>query len=151
MIGLIILEVIGCISILSLHNIWIMSYREHIIGSVFILLILGAYFIFNSQIGLVAKSVRYILSNEYNKSQCLGDQYLGELRRLGIYIGVLGLGGIPAIFLLNSWTAIGISIIGGGIAITGAIILYTLIIEVLIILPLQVGIILKKSGAVIIR
>lgn len=149
--SLIILEIIGCVSIFSIWNTWVISYREHIIGLAFILLILLAYFIVNSQIGLVTKSIRYIVFAKYKNNLVLGAQYLLELRKIGIYTGIFGLGGIPGIFLLNSWTSIGINIIGGGIAVTGAIILYTLMAEVLIILPLIMGITLKESNVIIIR
>lgn len=151
MIGLIILEIIGCISIFSICNIWVMSYREHIIGITFILFILLAYFIFNSQLYLVIKSIEYILAPNQKNNLLLGRKYLVELRKVGIYVGVFGLGGIPGIFLLNSQTSIGMGVIGGGIATTGAIILYTLAVEVLIILPLILGITLKENKLIIVR
>lgn len=135
MISAIILEIIGILAILGIQNIWIINHRESIIGIIYLISIIIVYLTINKKWYQVVNLLKDILSKrkiELSK----GKEYRDELKVIGIYIGCFSLVGIPIVVGLCNWVFVTMNIITRGISITGAIILYMLYIQAIIIIPL---------------
>lgn len=131
----IILEIIGVLAILGIQNIWIIDGRESIIGLIYLISITIAYLTVNKKWHQVSNLLKDVVSKR-KIEQPKGKEYRDELKIIGIYIGCFSLVGIPIVVGLCNWVFVTLNIITRGISITGAIILYMLYMQTIIIIPL---------------
>lgn len=138
MIQVVLLEIIGLISIFNIYSIWSISYNEHILGLIFVSTILVTYLTINKKWGILREATKHLCKNYQIQDLQRESSYLIEVRKIGIFLAVFGIIGLPIIISLSGWAFIGIEIIAKAVAITSSIILYTLLLETIMIVPLVI-------------
>lgn len=137
MMQIILLELIGCLSIFNICSIWSISYEEHILALIFVSTILITYLTIHKKWGIIKEAIKHVDRNYHIKDIQRENNYIIEVRKLGIFLAGFGIIGLPIIISLSGWAFIGIEIIARSVVVTTTIILYTLLFETTIILPLD--------------
>lgn len=137
------LELIGIVGVLLSWHIWEISFRQYMIGLVFVITMLGVYiiyYVYNKNL----KGLSFRLKGKEITTERLIDKHVIEVRRIGIFTISIGVLGIIGVGMLSSRVFIGIQVIGNAMGITASIIINTLIIELIILGPMLR--ILKRKG-----